>query len=336
MSTMKRLIAKISLDILLIFFVNFFVYAESTLKIYSCNLFLSNLGIGKLVKSEFEKRYDCKLSFLPFRDEQALLNILKRKEKKFYADIVLGIDSNRVGSFRIKDLFIENRLKNVQFKLPLEEYNKFLIPYNYGYLSFIYDNRKVKKVPNSFDELISEENSWKIIYQDPRTSSSGLGLLFWIKKIYGDGSSKFWKRVAKKTVTVTKGWGESYKLFLKGEGDFLLSYSSSPGHFLIKKNYNYSSAMFKEGHYLQTELVGILSQSRNIRLAEKFIEFILSPKLQRMLSIYNWMYPSIDTELPEVYNSIPEPKKILQFDIQETDQNCQKWVQEWLLALTQW
>ncbi|ARC53842.1 hypothetical protein AOE55_01625 [Candidatus Riesia pediculicola] len=333
---MKRFISKLFMKLLLIFFINFSIQAKPTLTIYACNLFSSNLGPKDLIKSEFERKYDCNLNFFSFWNENTLLNILKKNKRKFSADIILGINDNRIGSLQIRDLFLEYRIKNLKFKFPLKEYNKFLIPYNYGYLAFIYNNKKILKVPDSFEELISEKSSWKIIYQDPRTSSSGLGMLFWIKKIYEKNSSEIWRKIARKTVTVTKSWGESYELFLKGEGDFFLSYSSSPGFFLLKKNnYDYSSIIFKEGHYLQTELIGISIRSQNVELSKKFVDFILSPKIQRKLSIYNWMYPSIRIKLPKVYDFVPEPKKFLQFDIQETNQNYQKWIQEWLHAVIQ-
>ena len=37
-----------------------------------------------------------------------------------------------------------------------------------------------------------------------------------------------WKTLSKHTVTVTKGWTESYGAFLKGEGDVVLSVNTSP------------------------------------------------------------------------------------------------------------
>ncbi len=38
-----------------------------------------------------------------------------------------------------------------------------------------------------------------------------------------------------KTVTVTKGWSEAYGLFLKGESDPVLSYTTSPAYHLIEE-----------------------------------------------------------------------------------------------------
>lgn len=74
-----------------------------------------------------------------------------------------------------------------------------------------------------------------MIYQDPRTSTPGLGLLLWMQKVYGDDAPQAWQKLAKKTVTVTKGWSEAYGLFLKGESDLVLSYTTSPAYHILEE-----------------------------------------------------------------------------------------------------
>jgi thiamine transport system substrate-binding protein len=54
---------------------------------------------------------------------------------------------------------------------------------------------------------------------------------------------------------VTKGWSEAYGLFLKGESDLVLSYTTSPAYHMIEeKKDHYAAANFAEGHYLQVEV----------------------------------------------------------------------------------
>ena len=73
-----------------------------------------------------------------------------------------------------------------------------------------------------------------MIYEDPRTSTPGLGLLLWMQKCMATRRRPR-QQLAKKTVTVTKGWSEAYGLFLKGEGDLVLSYTTSPAYHLIEE-----------------------------------------------------------------------------------------------------
>ncbi len=78
-------------------------------------------------------------------------------------------------------------------------------------------------------------------------------------------------KLAAKTVTVTKGWSEAYGLFLKGESDLVLSYTTSPAYHIIEeKKDNYAAANFSEGHYLQVEVAARTVASKQPELAEKF------------------------------------------------------------------
>jgi ABC-type thiamine transport system, periplasmic component len=54
-----------------------------------------------------------------------------------------------------------------------------------------------------------------------------------MQKVYGDKAPEAWQKLAAKTVTVTKGWSEAYGLFLKGESDLVLSYTTSPAYHII-------------------------------------------------------------------------------------------------------
>ena len=75
-----------------------------------------------------------------------------------------------------------------------------------------------------------------MLYQDPRTSSIGRGLLLWMNAVYPEADvANAWKTLSKHTVTVTKGWTESYGAFLKGEGDLVLSVNTSPIYHILSE-----------------------------------------------------------------------------------------------------
>ncbi len=180
-------------------------------------------------------------------DGVALLNRLRMEGKKSKADVILGLDNNLLDSAEKTGLFAPADINTNALKLPIEWDSSTFIPYDYGYFAFIYDTNKIKQPPTSMDDLLTSDNNWKIIYQDPRTSTPGLGLMLWIEKLYGDKSADAWQKMAAKTLTVTKGWSEAYGLFLKGEGDFVLSYTSSPGYQMLNdKKDNYAAALFSE------------------------------------------------------------------------------------------
>ena len=46
----------------------------------------------------------------------------------------------------------------------------------WGYFAFNYDKSRLNNVPSSFEELVAADNDLKIVIQDPRTATPGLGL----------------------------------------------------------------------------------------------------------------------------------------------------------------
>ncbi|MBZ4261046.1 thiamine ABC transporter substrate-binding protein, partial [Mycobacterium tuberculosis] len=172
--------------------------------------------------------------------------------------------------------------------------------------AFVYDKNKLANPPKSLKELVEGPQKWRVIYEDPRTSTPGLGLLLWMQKVYGDQAPEAWQKLAAKTVTVTKGWSEAYGLFLKGESD--LAY-----HMIEEKKDNYAAASFAEGHYLQVEVAARTAASKQPELAEKFLKFMVSPGFQNAIPTGNWMYPVTKVTLPAGFDTLVKPQTTLSF-----------------------
>ncbi len=51
-----------------------------------------------------------------------------------------------------------------------------------------------------------------------------------MRQVFGDGAADAWAALAPRIVTVTQGWSEAYGLFLDGEADMVLSYTTSPAY----------------------------------------------------------------------------------------------------------
>ncbi|MBU5620053.1 thiamine ABC transporter substrate binding subunit, partial [Enterobacteriaceae bacterium S5_ASV_15] len=179
------------------------------------------------------------------------------------------------------------------------------------------------------------DQKWRVIYEDPRTSTPGLGLLLWMQKVYGDKTPEAWQKLAAKTVTVTKGWSEAYGLFLKGESDLVLSYTTSPAyHIIAEKKDNYAAANFAEGHYLQVEVAARTAASKQPELAEKFLKFMVSPAFQNAIPTGNWMYPVTDVALPAGFEQLNKPQTSLEFTPQQVATQRAAWISEWQRAVS--
>ncbi|ALB71877.1 thiamine ABC transporter substrate binding subunit [Cronobacter muytjensii] len=311
------------------------VFAKPVLTVYTYDSFSSEWGPGPKIKTAFEAECGCELKYVALEDGVSLLNRLRMEGKNSKADVVLGLDNNLLQAATATGLFAKSGVPAGDVNIPGGWNNDTFVPFDYGWFAFVYDKNKLKNPPKSLKELVESDQKWRVIYEDPRTSTPGLGLLLWMQKVYGDKAPDAWQKLAAKTVTVTKGWSEAYGLFLKGEGDLVLSYTTSPAYHIIEeKKDNYAAANFSEGHYLQVEVAGRTAASKQPELAEKFLKFMVSPGFQNAIPTGNWMYPVAAVTLPEGFNALTKPHTSLQFTSEDVAAQRAQWTSEWQRAVS--
>ena len=315
-------------------FISFSIYAEK-LTIYTYDSFVSEWGPGPIIEKIFEEKYNTDIEFVAVDSAATLLNKVILEGDTSKADIVLGLDMNLFDLAEQSGLFTTHNINDINnlINLPLKwESNKF-VPYNYGYFSFVYNEANLETPPKSMDELINSTNA-RIVIQDPRTSTPGLGLLTWMKALYGDKAGDEWKKLNKKIISVTKGWTDAYyNFFMAGEADMVLSYTTSPAaHIMFEERYDILATTFEEGNYITIEFAGILNNSQNKDLANKFLNFMLSEEFQSVIPSTNIMYPVTNIkDLPEAFDKLDVPN-FIQMDPKEINKNKEKWIDEWLNA----
>ena len=222
--------------------------------------------------------------------------------------------------------------------LPVDWQDDTFVPYDWGYFAFVYDTELLPEPPASLEELVNAPDDLKIIIQDPRTSTPGLGLLLWMHTVYGDDAHAKWQQLSGKVLATTQSWSDGYfSLFMNGEAPMILSYSTSPAyHMAVDNTDRYQAARFEEGHYLQVEVAALVKSSKNQALGREFMEFMLSPAFQRHIPLKNVMYPAIDLgdELPEVFDRLIRPSKALYLEPAEVARERRSLVNAWLDAMT--
>ena len=310
------------------------VVKAEKLTIYTYDSFVSEWGPGPLIEKQFEETYQIDLELVAVDSAATLLNKVILEGSNTKADIVLGLDMNLFDSAKESNLFDKHSLTNLNNKLniPISWESELFVPYNFGYFAFVYNNKNLKNPPRSMDELINSTDA-RIVIQDPRTSTPGLGLLTWMKTLYGNDAQSNWNKLNKKIIAVTKGWTDAYyNFFMAGEADIVLSYTSSPAaHIMFEENYDISASTFEEGNYISIEFAGILKSSRNKKMANNFLNFMISDDFQSVIPSTNIMYPVTNVELPEAYNKLEIPKP-LQLNPQDINDNKETWINEWLNA----
>ncbi len=309
--------------------------AENTLTIYTYDSFAADWGPGPKIEQAFEAKCGCDVNFVALDDGVSILNRLRLEGGNSKADIVLGLDNNLMAEAKKTGLLTVHNVDTANTVLPNGWSDTTFVPYDYGYFAFVYNKEKLANPPKSMKELVDTRDDLKVIYQDPRTSTPGQGLMLWMKSIYGDDVTQAWQKLASKTVTVTKGWSEAYSMFLNGESDLVLSYTTSPAYHLIAENDSkFATANFSEGHYMQVEVAAKVKGSKNSELADKFMNFILSDEFQSAMPMGNWMYPVTDVELPKGFETLSVPSKSLSFSADEVAKMRKSWIREWQSALT--
>ena len=312
--------------------------AADKLTIYTYESFTAEWGPGPQVEKAFEAECACDLEFVSVADGVALLNRVKLEGEATKADIVLGLDTNLTAEAKATGLFAPHSTKAENLTVPIGWTDDTFLPFDCGYFAVIYDTEKLKTPPASMKDLVEGDPSEKIVIQDPRTSTPGLGLLLWVKSVYGDKAPEAWARLKDRVLTVTPGWSESYGLFTKGEAPMVLSYTTSPAyHQIAEQSDRYRAAAFAEGHYLQVEVAGMTKAGVNNPLAARFLDFMISPAFQDVIPETNWMFPAAKTSKPlnPAFDALVKPAKTLLFSPEEVASNRKAWVDEWLSVMSE-
>ena len=310
------------------------VWADTPeLTVYTYDSFVSDWGPGPAVEAAFEETCGCDLVFVGAGDGAALLARIKLEGARSEADIVLGLDTNLTAAAAETGLFAPHGVV-AEYDLPIAWTDPNFVPFDWGYFAFVHNTDAT--APSNFRELADGDMS--IVIQDPRSSTPGLGLLMWVKAAYGEEAPAIWAGLSDNIVTVTKGWSEAYGLFLEGEADMVLSYTTSPAYHLIaEEDTSKAAAAFDEGHYMQIEVAGKLASSDQPDLADQFLAFMVSDAFQSVIPTTNWMYPAVTPAdgLPEGFETLITPDKSLLVPADQAPELREEALGEWLGALSQ-
>ncbi len=304
------------------------------LTVYTYDSFVSEWGPGPQLESLFEAQCQCDLTYVAVEDGVSILNRLRLEGNNSKADVILGIDNGLMEETRDGGLVQPHQVQTGSLKSSLNWSDQHFVPFDYGYFAFIYDADKIKEPAHSLQALLDSGSS--VIYQDPRTSTPGQGLMMWMNSVYGADVGHAWEQLSAQTVTVTKGWWEAYSMFLEGGSDYVLSYNTSPAyHMVVEEKNQYKAAEFKEGHIAQVEVAAITKNAKDVELANQFLAFLISKEAQKVIPVTNWMLPVVnDVELPPAFDQVIQPKDI-SLDPKIVASHRQEWIREWRSTVTQ-
>ena len=304
------------------------------LTIYTYDSMVSEYGLGPKVIPKFEAQCGCKVNMVAKGDAGQVLSALMLEKENPRADVAIGIDNSMLSAALNADVLAPFTPGNISLVPENLRFDKsgHLTAYDYGYFAFVYDSDALGFDLNGFNSMLDSRLRKKVLIQNPRTSSPGLGLLLWTVAVYGDpGYKEFWREFAPNVLTVTAGWDESAGLFSAGEAPVYLSYATSPPYYVLYENRtDYIAGNFAEGHYVQVEGMGIVNGAKNRALAEEFIAFSLTEPFQEEIPLNQYMFPiNHSVELPDAYKYALKPSVQLELDPALVEQKQEEWISEW-------
>jgi len=307
----------------------------AVLVVYAYSSFVSQWGMGPDAAREFEKLNNCKVELVNAGDAGSMLSRLKLEGAQTRADLVLGLDETILPKaskvFTWRKLMLPKRLKWSQGIGPMNDLR--FLPFDHGPYAFIYNSEKLSAPPRSLNGLLDGRFKGRVLLEDPRTSSVGLGFLLWTLAAKKEGAWDFLRQiVTTQTRVVSPSWDLAYGMFKKGEGDLVLSYWSSPAyHIQEEKVAQYKAAPFSEGHYEQVEYLAIPSTGRNRELADKFVAFVYSDFFQQLVMKKNFMLPvRSDVALTPAFKELgSKPKLLRRFSQEEIEKSLDVWREKW-------
>ncbi len=165
------------------------------------------------VEKAFEATCGCDLQFVAAGDGAALLARLQLEGAASAADVVLGLDTSLTAAAGATGLFAPHG-QPAAAGLPVAFDDPLFLPFDWGWFAFVHDTTRVPAPPKSFAELA--ESDLKIVIQDPRSSTPGLGLLLWVKAAHGEGAAAVWQGLADNVLTVTPAGPRPTAFSLRG------------------------------------------------------------------------------------------------------------------------
>ncbi len=312
--------------------------------IYTYDSFISPEGLGPALFALFEKKTGCRVHAIPCGDGGQLLSRveLDAKRDKQKAHLVLGIDQfvwERIKPWTESwNGWLPQGYSHLPHNLQLE---KGFLPYSYGVLSFISDGEELQKLrlnePLSISDLLKPEWKRNFIVEDPRTSTPGLLFVLYLNSVFKSSVSEVWSLLRGQWLALTPGWGAAYQLFLKREAPLVWSYVSSQAYHeehgdRKQDQRRYRALILKEGSPLQIEGAALLKRKSRVesemKWEKKFLDFLLSSEIQKMIPQKNWMMPALpQNPLPQSFKNLPKTNAVI--TIRATSKEIENTLMQW-------
>lgn len=305
-----------------------------------------SFAVSESVIDSFEKEHNAQLQFLEIGDTGTAVNKAILSKGNPLADVFYGVDNTFLSRALDEGIFEPYQSPLLDDIDPVFVLDKSLqvLPVDFGdvclnYQKIYFSERKLSP-PDSLEDLIDPDYQDLLTVQNPATSSPGLAFLMTTIGYFGeDGYLDYWKALVDNGVNIVNDWETAYYAAFSqagGPDPIVVSYGSSPPFEVLFSDEPLedapTAAVTSPGTcFRQIEFVGILKGTENRDLAEKWVDYMLSPAFQEDIPLNMYVFPvnqnAVLEETFQKYLDIPE----ITADVSpsEISENREKWINDW-------
>jgi len=305
-----------------------------------------SFAISESVLKVFEAENNVQVKFLEVGDAGTAVNKAALSKDNPLADVFYGVDNTFLSRALEEDIFESYQsplLKGIDPAFQLDpSYNA--LPVDFGDVCLNYQKAYFTDhnltPPQDLDDLILPPYEGLLTVENPATSSPGLAFLMTTVAYYGEeGYLAYWEKLVNNEVNIVNDWETAYYGAFSqagGPDPIVVSYSSSPPFEVLFSDQPLddapTAAVTSPGScFRQIEFVGILKGTPNRELAEKWIDFMLSPTFQEDIPLSMYVFPVnpqvVLGETFQKYLEIPEITAAISPEL--IARNREKWINDW-------
>jgi thiamine transport system substrate-binding protein len=305
-----------------------------------------SFSISAEVIQAFEAEHGVEVQFLKSGDTGSAVNRAVLAGDNPLADVFYGVDNTFLSRALDGDIFesyTPPALARIPDAFKLDPENRAL-PVDFGDVCLNYDVAYLEDLglppPDTLEDLLDENYRGLLAVENPATSSPGLAFLLATIGHFGeDGYLDFWAALVENDVLVVNDWETTYYSEFTRYGGLrpiVVSYGSSPPFEVIFAEDPIdeppTAAVVGDGTcFRQIEFVGILRGTRNRRLAELWIDFMLSTTFQEDLPLQMFVFPvNPEAQLdPTFVNFLAVPENPAYVSPSDIAANRETWIDAW-------
>lgn len=307
-----------------------------------------SFAVSEEVVANFESEHNATVQFLKAGDTGTALNKAILSKENPLADVFYGVDNTFLSRALEEDIF-ETYNSAVLSSIPDEfklDPNARALPVDYGDVCLNYDKEFLAEngiaPPHSLEDLTMPEYRGLLVVQNPATSSPGLAFLLATIGHFGEENYlQYWEDLVANDLQVVNDWETAYYTEFSGSSGngprpIVVSYDSSPAFEVIYAETPIeepptAAVVSGETCFRQIEFVGILGGTQNRDLAEKWIDFMLSPAFQEDMPLQMFVFPvNPDALLQDAFlDHLELPEVTSYVSPEDIAEKREAWLQDW-------